>query len=135
MTRPWLALLCGAAISVFGTGSVAQDTGSYWMSDWTKEDKAIALNLGINAAVLGWGFANWEYGSGGPRFQDEGWFGRDTDEGGADKLGHFYSTYLMSHLFAGQFERWDFDSQQAIQWGATRRCSMMRSATAGGAYG
>jgi hypothetical protein len=105
MTRRWPALLSAAAIGFFGTGAAAQDTEAYWMSDWTKEDKAIALNLGIDAVVLGWGFTNWEYGSGGPRFQDEGWFGRDTDEGGADKLGHFYSTYLMSHLFAGQFER------------------------------
>jgi len=32
---------------------------------------APTLNLGIGAAVLGWGFANWDYGSGGPRFQDE----------------------------------------------------------------
>jgi hypothetical protein len=83
-----------------------------------EEDKALALNLGIGAAVLGWGFANWDYGSGGPRFQDEGWLDRETHDGGADKLGHFYTAYLFSHLFAGQYERWDFDKDQAIRWGA-----------------
>ena len=113
--------------SLISTGALAQaDTQagtqvgskSGWFSDCSKEDKALALNLGVGAAVLGWGFANWDYGSGGPRFQNEGWFDRETDEGGADKLGHFYSAYLFSHLFAGQYERWDFDKDQAIRWGA-----------------
>ena len=53
-----------------------------------------------------------------PAFPDEGWFDRETDEGGADKLGHFYTAYLFSHLFAGLYERWDFDKDQAIRWGA-----------------
>jgi hypothetical protein len=56
-----------------------------------EEDKALALNLRIDATLLGWDFANWDYGSGGPRFQDEGWFDRETYDGGADKLGHFYT--------------------------------------------
>jgi hypothetical protein len=94
------------------------DNKSGWLSDWSKEDKALALNIGIGATVLGWGFANWDYGSGGPRFQDEGWFDRETTEGGADKLGHLYTAYLFSHLFAGQYERWDFSKDEAIRWGA-----------------
>jgi hypothetical protein len=114
-------------MSLISTGALAQgntetgtqaDSKSGWFSDWSREDKALALNLGVGAAVLGWGVANWDYGAGGPRFQSEGWFDRETDEGGADKLGHFYSAYLFSHLFAGQYERWDFDKDQAIRWGA-----------------
>jgi len=72
-------------MSLISTGAPAQtdiqaDGKSGWFSDWSKEDKALALNLGIGAAGLGWGFANWDYGSGGPRFQDEGWFDRETKE-------------------------------------------------------
>jgi hypothetical protein len=127
MTRLRDCLLFAALTSVISTGALAQantqvsalaDSGSGWFSDWSKEDKALALNLGVGAAVLGWGVANWDYGEGGPRFQSEGWFDRETEEGGADKLGHFYSAYLFSHLFAGQYERWDFDKDQAIRWGA-----------------
>jgi hypothetical protein len=111
--------LCATLAGLINTGALAQtDNKSEWLSDWSKEDKALTLNLGIGAAVLGWGFANWDYGSGGPRFQNEGWFDRETDEGGADKLGHFYTSYLFSHLFAGQYERWDFDKDQAIRLGA-----------------
>jgi hypothetical protein len=92
-------LLFVVLMSQISTGALAQadtqtiiqaDSKSGWFSDWSKEDKALALNLGIGAAVLGWGFTNWDYGSGGPRFQDEGWFDRETTEGGADKLGHLY---------------------------------------------
>jgi hypothetical protein len=115
-------LLLVVLMSQISTGVLAQtntqirtDSESGWLSDWSKEDKALALNLGAGAAVLGWGFANWDYGSGGPRFQDEGWFDRETTEGGADKLGHLYTAYLFSHLFAGQYERWDFDKDQAIR--------------------
>jgi Predicted periplasmic lipoprotein (DUF2279) len=127
MTRLRDCLLFAALTSVISTGALAQantqvsalaDSGSGWFTDWSKEDKALALNLGVGAAVLGWGVVNWDYGEGGPRFQSEGWFDRETEEGGADKLGHFYSAYLFSHLFAGQYERWDFDKDQAIRWGA-----------------
>src|ERR687898_1128177 len=118
MMRSWHSLLCAALITLLSTGALAQtDKATTWMSDWSKEEKALTLNLGIGAVVLGWGFANWDYGTGGPRFQSEGWFDRETDEGGADKLGHFYPSYLFTHLFAGQYERWDFDKDQAIQWG------------------
>ncbi|EWY36326.1 hypothetical protein N825_28700 [Skermanella stibiiresistens SB22] len=120
-------LLFALMVSLFTTGALAQtgspssapaDSRSGWFSDWSREDKAVALNLGIGAVVLGWGFANWDYGSGGPSFHDEGWFDRETKEGGADKLGHLYTAYLFSHLFAGQYERWDFDKDQAIRLGA-----------------
>ena len=119
MARLTRSLLCATLAGLISTGALAQtDNKSGWLSDWSKEDKALALNLGIGATVLGWGFANWDYGSGGPRFQSEGWFDRETDEGGADKLGHFYTSYLFSHLFAGQYERWDFGKDQAIRLGA-----------------
>jgi hypothetical protein len=35
---------------------------------------------------------------------DEGWFGQDTTHGGADKLGHAFSNYLGTRLFARLFE-------------------------------
>ena len=81
MTRFRDCLLFAVLMSLISTGALAQtdtqagtqaDSKSGWFSDWSKEDKALALNLGIGATVLGWGFANWDYGSGGPRFQNEG---------------------------------------------------------------
>jgi hypothetical protein len=136
-------LLSVVLMSQISTGALAQadtqtitqaDSKSGWFSDWSKEDKALALNLGIGAAVLGWGFANWDYGSGGPRFQDEGWFDRETTEGGADKLGHLYSAYVFSHLFAGVYEHWDFDKDQAIRLGALSSLGVMGLIEVGDAF-
>lgn len=37
-------------------------------------------------------------------FSSEGWFAEDSPNGGADKLGHFYSSYLSTRLMAETFE-------------------------------
>lgn len=82
-----------------------------------KETKAVILNAAAAAAILGWGVAVWDYGQRSPRFRDEGWFERTSNEGGADKLGHLYSGYVLSHLFDWQYRRWGFDREQAIRLG------------------
>jgi hypothetical protein len=69
MRKSWHSFLCATLIGLISTGALAQDdNNTRWMSDWSKEDKALALNLGVGAVVLGWGFANWDYGSGRPAF-------------------------------------------------------------------
>jgi uncharacterized protein YfiM (DUF2279 family) len=92
---------------------------------WSKEDKALWLNLGAGAAVVGWGVASWDWGGGGPTFQDEGWLGSDTSEGGADKLGHMWSGYALSHLFAWQYDRWGFDNEASARLGALSSFGLM----------
>lgn len=42
------------------------------------------------------GIKSWNWGSSEFRFNSEGWFGEDTGSMGMDKLGHAYTTYLMS---------------------------------------
>lgn len=44
------------------------------------------------------GVKEWEWGSSEFKFNDEGWFGMDTGSGGADKLGHAYSSYVMAEF-------------------------------------
>jgi hypothetical protein len=62
MTRFRDCLLFAVLMSLISTGALAQsdtqagtqaDSKSGWFSDWSKEDKALALNLGVGAAVLG----------------------------------------------------------------------------------
>jgi hypothetical protein len=48
----------------------------------------------------------------------EGWFGKDTKYGGADKLGHFYTTFALSHYFANLYDGFGFDKEKAIRQGA-----------------
>lgn len=61
--------------------------------------KALKWELGgITAGILYLGLEEWEWGSSSFKFNDEGWFGMKTGSGGADKLGHLYSTYLMDEF-------------------------------------
>ncbi len=40
------------------------------------------------------------------RLSDEGWFGRNTETGGADKLGHTFSFYVSTRLLTSALDRW-----------------------------
>jgi len=86
----------------------------------TKEqlrDRVLYTNLIGAAAVTAWGVAFWDYFSSGPVKADEGWFGPDTKYGGADKLGHVYSTYLWSLGFASLYEYWGMDEDESMYYG------------------
>ena len=53
---------------------------------------------GLTGGILYLGLKEWDWGSSSFKFNDEGWFGMNTGSGGADKLGHLYSTYLMDEF-------------------------------------
>lgn len=75
-------------------------------------------NLIGAAVVTGWGVAFWEYFSTSPIRKSEGWFEEDTKYGGADKLGHFYSTYLFSMGFSNLYESYGMSPDEAHLQGA-----------------
>ena len=54
------------------------------------------LTAGVYASTLTLGVLDWDWGTASFSLADEGFFGRDTDHGGTDKIGHAYSTYLLS---------------------------------------
>ena len=103
-------------------------------SEMTRSDKALWLNVGAGALALGWGTWSWDWGSAGPRFQDEGWFGRTTGEGGADKLGHAWSGYALSHLFAYSYERFGYGRSDAARYGAYSSLGVMTAIEIGDAF-
>jgi len=78
--------------AVIGGGTLL--IGAYGMSKWWKE-----------------GFTD-DFHS-----VDEGWFGRDTASGGADKLGHTYFCYSASRLLAQGFQAMGNEPDQALQLG------------------
>ena len=100
----------------------------------SKEDKALYLNLGAGALALGWGAWSWDWGTGGPRLQDEGWFDRTTTEGGADKIGHAWTGYAISHLFARQYQDWGFTQGEAARYGALSSLGVMGLVEVGDAF-
>ncbi|MFL9840348.1 DUF2279 domain-containing protein [Sphingomonas sp. ST-64] len=60
---------------------------------------------GVAAGITALGIFNWNWGSSGFHFSSEGWFGRDTSSFGSDKLGHAYSTYVMTEFLSAAIRR------------------------------
>jgi hypothetical protein len=96
--------------------------------DWQqipKEKKVVYANAAGLAVITGWGIANWDYFSTTPSAKKEGWFSRDTEEGGADKLGHFYASYALSHFLGHTFETWGYSQKQSLRLGALSSFTIM----------
>jgi len=81
----------------------------------------IGITVGIYG-VNGW----WKDGfSGSFRTVDEGWFGRNTYAGGADKAGHAYFTYAGVRLLTRGFEALGNDPGRALRLGAWTSLGVM----------
>jgi hypothetical protein len=88
-------------------------------SDQIDENKKILYtNLIGSATIITWGILNWDYGKRAMHTSSEGWFGENTKYGGADKLGHFYTTFALSHYFSYLYKSFGFDENKAIREGA-----------------
>ena len=72
----------------------------------------------VGAGVIAiWGSVFWDYFTIAPVAGDEGWFGAETKYGGADKLGHTYSTYLWSLGFSSLYEYWGMSEEESLLYG------------------
>ena len=84
----------------------------------TRGQKTLLLNAGSMAAIFVYGLSQWDYGEDGFHSANEGWFQRDTKYGGADKLGHFWSSYALSHLYSYVYRKWGYTEKEANLYGA-----------------
>lgn len=100
-----------------GTAGRPADTGLPVLGESAPEPSAApspqtlhrrnALLIGGGALAIGaYGLSNWwqDGFTGRFRAQNEGWFGQNTAQGGADKFGHAYATYVGVRLLARGFE-------------------------------
>jgi hypothetical protein len=76
-------------------------------------------------AVAVWGIWQWDYFSTTPHATSEDWFGKNTESGGADKMGHLYSCYTASHGFAYLYERWSFEREEAALYGSLSSLALL----------
>ena len=92
----------------------AEDTSSEsWWSRQSKSEKMLYTNVTAAAAIGIWGLATWDYGSAGFTMGHEKWFGHDTKYGGADKCGHFWSTYTFADALTGLYTNWGYAPEKA----------------------
>jgi hypothetical protein len=113
----FLAILC----FVLASSSWAQQDDSSQSEkkeSLTRGKKTLLLNTGAMAAILVYGLVKWDYGKESFHFENEGWFERNTKYGGADKLGHFWSSYAVSHLISYAYRKWGYTESEANLYGA-----------------
>lgn len=110
--------LSGSGKQTLDVGISAPDTDiAAENSRMSRTQKAWALNLGAMGTVMAWGIINWDYFSRAPAAENEKWFGHDTRNGGADKLGHLWASYAMSHGFAALYTHFGYAEAQAQIYG------------------
>ena len=96
-----------------------------FQENFTKEEKLVALNIGASLAITAWGIVFWDYGEHSPSMKNERWFQKDTDKGGMDKFGHFYSNYVLSHGFSFLYESCGYECDKAALYGAMSSFGLM----------
>ncbi|MBU1568570.1 MAG: YfiM family protein [Proteobacteria bacterium] len=89
-----------------------------WWTSQPKETKLLYTNLTAAALIGVWGLIEWDYGSEGWNKADEGWFEKDSKYGGADKVGHFWSTFAFSDALTGLYKSWGYSSDKANTYAA-----------------
>lgn len=92
--------LCGGAAS-------AQAQDGYDLHSWADDVSAARWETGAAVAgVTAVGLTSWNWGSSKSfRWNPEGWFGEQTGSGGADKLGHAFSSYALTNVLADRLVR------------------------------
>lgn len=99
-------LLCASAVCALVQ---AQETtqADYSFSSWAEDVSTTRWETGaVVAGVTALGLTSWNWGSAKSfRFNSEGWFGTDTGSGGADKLGHAFTSYAITNVLADRLVR------------------------------
>jgi len=118
-----IAIICTACVFIVYDAN-ALDLRQKW-TGLSKEQKLKYTNIGATLAITTWGITNWDYGKQSPQATSEGWFGDDTKSGGADKLGHLYSSYVTDRALTSLYESWGYPHDQAAIYGAWSTFGLM----------
>jgi Predicted periplasmic lipoprotein (DUF2279) len=117
-TLVFTGLLWACAGANIAQESTVKEGGADLAEGWSSGEKIAALNIGAAIAVAGWGAVHWDYGERSAHASSERWFQKDTKHGGADKVGHMYTGYVLSHAFASAYEGWGAPRDHAALQGA-----------------
>ena len=88
------------------------------ISSQEKNEYLWRVNLTGIGIISTWGIINWDYFTTSPNAASEGWFENNTKSGGADKIGHLYTSYLTTHGLSNLFESWCINKNDAAIYGA-----------------
>ncbi|PLX79303.1 MAG: DUF2279 domain-containing protein [Desulfuromonas sp.] len=100
----------------------------------SRSTKTTLLNAGVASGIVVWGIANWDYFACSPHTDNEGWFGSNTKEGGADKFGHMYSGHLLTGSFTAIYRHWGYEEKVASRYGLLSSIGMTTIMEVGDAF-
>ncbi len=86
------------------------------------DPRAHYYSLAIQGAIIVGGAIFWNYSerwTGEFAVENEGWFGKNSYNGGADKLGHAYTWSLLTRALIHNYERNGFSKKASAFWGFT----------------
>lgn len=104
----------------------ADPRGGYSGDVFWRQTKEIPWRFGLaTAAITATGLGNWNWGSSSFRFESEGYFGKKTASLGMDKLGHAWSSYVLTEFFTDGIEIGGGDRRHAPITGAILAMGLM----------
>jgi hypothetical protein len=109
---------CLVIASAAVASAIGSDQAASWWSALDPERRALALNLAIDVGIVSYGFLAWDYGTASLHAESEGYFGSGTKYGGADKLGHAFTSFAATSGLAAIYRSWGFDPDTAAASGA-----------------
>ncbi|MFZ5724403.1 MAG: DUF2279 domain-containing protein [Pseudomonadota bacterium] len=127
------SLACAGESSAQPAAAATTDAGP--VSPALSPGRKVALtNAGVVVFMTAWGYANWDYGQTDWHRTDEGWFGQSTKEGGADKAGHLYSTYVLGRSLSALFRHYGHEPDRAAFAGVASAFGTMTLMELGDGY-
>lgn len=108
--------------------------GDQPLSPAERRHRTQLLNAAVAGGILLWGTANWDYFDTPPKAGNEDWFGHETKEGGADKLGHLYITHITSRAFRKVYLDWGYSEKEAGRLGVLSSLGIMTLMEAGDSF-
>ena len=120
--KTWLTgfiiFISSANIPAYVTANTQQkQTDNHDVIYWTNAAGAALISL--------WGAKKWDYGERSFHVENEAWFGKNTYTGGADKLGHVYSSYVLSHVLTWWYSYHGFPADKAAIYGSLSSFGLM----------
>jgi VanZ family protein len=112
MLKVFLSVLFALCVHASDTNATAKETSL------SKTQKLLLTNALMSGVIITWGYTQWDYGTQKLHSGSEGWFEKETSNGGSDKLGHFYTNYLMTRVLAPFYEAWGYTKDDAALYSA-----------------
>ena len=100
------------------TGCIFVKDLSGMENGFSKEQTVLLSNIIGATAITTWGILNWDYFQNKPQKKSEGWFSNTTKDGGHDKLGHLYFSYVLSSALAGFYDYKGYSTRQSALLGS-----------------